>query len=72
MRGDRRYSPSAQNDRAKELRDRNEPTVPSTIATELATNPFLRVHDASIRSAVGGEDPHSILTNVRERKNNFR
>src|SRR5262249_33690044 len=29
--------------RARELREKGEPTVPSTIGDELATNPFLRV-----------------------------
>ena len=28
------------------LRDRGEPTVPTTIAYERATNPFMRAHDA--------------------------
>ena len=29
------------------MRDRDEPTVPTTIAAELATNPFLRAHSAA-------------------------
>jgi hydroxyacylglutathione hydrolase len=32
-------------------RDRGEPTVPSTLADELATNPFLRAGDASLMAA---------------------
>lgn len=34
-------------------RDRNEPTVPSTIAVELATNPFLRSHIDQVRDSAG-------------------
>ena len=30
----------------QDLRDRGEPTVPTTIAYERATNPFMRAHDA--------------------------
>lgn len=33
-------------------RDRAQPTVPSTIALERATNPFLRAHDPAIVSAL--------------------
>ena len=33
------------------LRDRGQPTVPSTIADELATNPFLRAGDPAVRAA---------------------
>ena len=40
-------------ERVREQRRRREPTVPSTIAEELATNPFLREHSASLRRSVG-------------------
>ena len=33
------------------LRDRGQPTVPSTIADELATNPFLRANEPAVRAA---------------------
>ena len=33
------------------LRDRGQPTVPSTIADELATNPFLRAGEPAVRAA---------------------
>ncbi|AMK77851.1 MULTISPECIES: hydroxyacylglutathione hydrolase [Methylomonas] len=36
-----------------ELRQQNLPTLPSTIDQELATNPFFRAHDASIRANIG-------------------
>lgn len=41
-----------ENDQAK--RDRLQPTVPSTIALERATNPFLRSHERAIISALQG------------------
>jgi hydroxyacylglutathione hydrolase len=34
------------------LRERNEPTVPSTIAEELATNPFLRTRQPHVIAAI--------------------
>ena len=34
------------------LRERGESSVPSTIADELATNPFLRTHSQTIREKV--------------------
>jgi hydroxyacylglutathione hydrolase len=37
---------------AAATRDRGEPTLPSTIALERATNPFLRVECATVRAAV--------------------
>lgn len=37
--------------RAQAQRDRGEPTVPSTIAEERATNPFLRVDEPTVRAA---------------------
>lgn len=48
----------AANDRAR--RARGEATVPSTLALELATNPFLRSHCDAVRSAArthSGQDP---------------
>lgn len=42
--------------RAKEvdrLRAENHPTVPTTIAIERATNPFLRANDPALKRAVG-------------------
>ena len=36
---------------ARELRRRGEPTVPSTLALELETNPFLRCHLPRVASA---------------------
>jgi len=51
-------------------------TVPSTIDTELATNPFMRVDRKipAILKAVGGdtEDPVEIMHRLRQMKNNFK
>lgn len=43
-----------------ERRDNHQPTVPSRLAEELATNPFLRCHEPSVRAAAarhGGTEP---------------
>ncbi len=49
------------------------PTVPSTLATELATNPFLRAHLPEMKSAVGMEDATDIevFAAIRKQKDNF-
>jgi hydroxyacylglutathione hydrolase len=54
-------------------RANNQPTVPSTLALELATNPFLRAAEPSVQSGVGmaGADPVSVFAEVRARKDNF-
>ena len=66
----------AQRDRA--TRERGEPTLPSTIGLELATNPFLRCDAPSVRAAVTGSataeavDRTSIFASLRQMKNTFR
>jgi len=58
-------------------RDRGEPTVPSTIAEELATNPFLRCEEpevvASAESHAGRrlEDRVEVFAEIRAWKDNF-
>jgi hydroxyacylglutathione hydrolase len=63
----------AQVARVKALRDKGAPTVPTDIATELATNPFLRPHDAAIRSGLGMQDATDaeVFTEIRARKDRF-
>ena len=62
---------------AKELRDRDLPTLPSTIRQEKATNPFLRVREPAVvasASQFAGKaltDPVSVLGAIREWKNKF-
>jgi len=58
-------------------RQRNQPTVPTTIALELATNPFLRSHVPEVRAAAeqfSGKslsDPAEVLGAVRAWKDQF-
>lgn len=47
------------------------PTVPSTIAEERATNPFLRVHEASVRAYAAKDDPVQVLAEIRLKKTLF-
>lgn len=61
-------------DRAKEveaLRRDGKPTLPTTIALEMATNPFLRSGDPDVQKAVGMSDgdPTAVFVELRERKN---
>ena len=55
-------------------RSRGEPTVPSLLGEEKATNPFLRVDVPSVQRAVGmvGVDPALVFAEVRHRKDIFR
>lgn len=54
-------------------REKGMPTVPSSLAEEKATNPFLRAHIASVKAAVGmpDADDAAVFTEVRNRKDNF-
>lgn len=56
---------------AEECKKTNTPTVPSTIADELATNPFLRIHEPTVRTFTGKDDPVQVLADVRHKKNLF-
>lgn len=58
----------------EKARAAGKPTVPSTMAEERTTNPFLRADDPAIAAAIGmpGADPAAVFTEIRERKNNFR
>jgi hydroxyacylglutathione hydrolase len=55
------------------LRARGEPTVPSTLAAELATNPFLRASDAALQRAIGmeGRAAVDVFAEVRRKKDRF-
>ena len=52
------------------LRAENKPTLPTTLAKELATNPFLRAGDRSIRSglAMMDEPDAAVFAELRRRK----
>ena len=49
------------------------PTVPSTLAQELAANPFLRAQSAELQAAVGlpGASPVAVFAETRRRKDVF-
>lgn len=55
------------------LRAVGKPTVPTTIAAELATNPFLRAEWPSVQAAVGmsGADAAAVFAEIRTRKDRF-
>jgi hydroxyacylglutathione hydrolase len=57
----------------EETRKQGRPTLPTTIALETATNPFLRAEDPGVQKALGmvDADPVQVFTELRERKNNF-
>lgn len=56
-----------------QLRDRHEPTVPSTIAQELATNPFFREDSPSLQANIGMSDkkPVDVFARLRKLKDSF-
>lgn len=60
--------------RIKELRAAGQPTVPSTLAEEKATNPFLRPMSDNIRLHLNMADADdvAVFAEVRKRKDGFR
>ncbi len=63
---------------AREQRSLGLPTLPSSIALERATNPFLRCHEPAIRQAAERyaqgslNTPQEVFAVVREMKNHYR
>jgi hydroxyacylglutathione hydrolase len=61
----------------KTLRQANEPTLPSTIGLERATNPFLRCSQPGVIEAISQhcgqplQDPVQVFAQMREWKNQF-
>lgn len=55
------------------LRSSGQPTLPTSIGAELATNPFLRWTDPSIRKKLGMEEATDaeVFAEVRRRKDSF-
>ncbi len=53
------------------LRAAGEPTVPTTLGRELATNPFLRADHKSLRDRWGGTDPAETFARLRAAKDSF-
>lgn len=56
-----------------QARAQDNPTVPSALSVELATNPFLRAADAQIQRGLGmeGADPALVFAEIRSRKDKF-
>ena len=54
-------------------RAKGEPTVPSTIAEELATNPFMRGDSPEVQKSVNavGKDAGTVFARVRQAKDTF-
>jgi len=50
---------------------RGQPSLPSSIGLELATNPFLRCETEAIQSASNSQDPESIFCAIRILRNAF-
>lgn len=63
---------------AQAMRARDEPTVPSTIGVEKATNPFLRYRDPGVIATliaagrIASDEPVGAFAALREWKNSFR
>ena len=62
----------ARAEEVRELREKGEPTVPTTLERELETNPFLRPDSPEIQANVGmeGREDWEIFGEVRRRKDN--
>ncbi len=64
-------------DRARQvtdLRASGKPTVPTNMSLEKATNPFLRVGDGAIKTAINMEDKSEVevFAKLRKMKDNFK
>ena len=63
---------------AQAMRNAGRPTLPSTLANELATNPFLRVDAPAVRAAIAGQpgqrtrDRVEAFAELRRWKDGFR
>jgi hydroxyacylglutathione hydrolase len=60
-------------ERINSKRDSNEPTVPSKLSEEAATNPFLRAADPAIMAHLDmiGAEPVDVFAEIRARKDRF-
>jgi len=63
---------AAREAQARDLRARGEPTLPSTLASERACNPFLRVDAPAIVTAIGGDSRLERFAQLRRRKDDFK
>lgn len=64
---------SARIEQEKRRRDKGEPTVPTTVALEKSTNPFLRCDSIEIQKTLGmlGADKLEVFTALRKMKDKF-
>ena len=62
----------ARTDRIFAQRERGEPTVPTTIGLEKATNPFLRAPKLAERVGAAGKPDYAAFGAVRSAKDNFK
>jgi len=51
---------------------KKEPTIPSTIADEKKTNPFMRLKRSSVKKYTGEQDELEVMAVLRHRKNEFQ
>jgi hydroxyacylglutathione hydrolase len=60
-------------EKTKSLLSQDIPSIPSTLATELETNPFLRCHIDSVSNyfSLANANPADVFTAVRQAKNRF-
>jgi hydroxyacylglutathione hydrolase len=56
---------------ATAMRQRGEPTVPSTIGLEKRTNPFMRWDVPAIQKSAGIDIPDRVFARIRGQKDNF-
>eukprot|EP00051_Salpingoeca_urceolata_P006900 m.91429 g.91429 ORF g.91429 m.91429 type:complete len:264 (-) comp15038_c0_seq1:27-818(-) len=57
---------------AKKCRATGTPTVPSCMADEWATNPFMRVREPTVQAYTGKTDPVEAIFEVRKRKSAWK
>ena len=64
---------AARVEEAQRQREHGRPTIPTTLATERATNPFLRADHPEMAAAVGmeGKSAADIFAEIRRRKDHF-
>ena len=57
----------------EKAREKGQPTVPSVLSDELATNPFLRANRPEVKAALGMEaaDDAAVFAEIRSRKDRF-
>lgn len=52
-------------------REQNQPTIPSQLAEEKATNPFLRWDAPALQAAANSQEPVTVFARIREMKDRF-